>query len=83
MRWTKGKPGGTKHSWAHRLLMFYYLRDTDGNELGWVRKDSRVDPPIFESVVAGIGPKFPAQPTLAKAKAQLVHWFVLQRLDDT
>ena len=82
MRWDKGKPGGMPGSWTNKLI-FYDLLDDDGHCLGWVREDARHDPPIYMATLSMGSQRFPAVPTLAEAKAQLIHYFVVQRLDES
>ena len=82
MRWIKGMRGGRPGSWTQDLI-FYDLVDDDDHCLGWVREDTRHDPPIYMATLSLGGQRFPVVPTLAEAKAQLIHYFVVQRLEDT
>ena len=82
MRWDKGKPGGMPGSWTNKLI-FYDLLDDDDHCLGTVREDTRTDPPIFTAMTNYPVKTFPAMPTLKEAEAQLIHHFVVQRLDES
>lgn len=83
MRWAKPRPGGG-HGWTSVFLMFHDLLDDEGNLVGWVREDTRNNPHIYMSMVSDIrGPVFPAVFTLAEAKAQLIHYLTIKRMDET
>jgi len=82
VRWTKGQRGGREGSWTNALT-FHDLVDDDGHCLGWVREDARHDPPIYMATLSMGSQRFPAMPTLEEAKAQLIHHFVVQRLDES
>lgn len=82
MRWTTGQRGGRAGSWTNKLI-FHDLVDNDDHLLGWVREDSRVSPPIYMATLNQGSRVFPAVFTLEEAQAQLIHYFVVQRLEDT
>jgi hypothetical protein len=81
-RWAKVRSAGIPTSWAHNVLFFHDLL-IDGRLMAWVREDRRCDPPMF---LAGLSRPtdhqvFPATRDLATAKAQVIHYFVTQRME--
>lgn len=84
MKWCRPYPGGKPGSWTWEVLRFHNLEDHEGNLLGWVREDTRPGHGFTAATNAADGrAQFPTVATLKEAKAQLIHHFVLKRLEDT
>jgi hypothetical protein len=83
VRWTEGQRGGRPGSWTQGLI-FHELVDDNDHCLGWVREDTRCEPPLYMAALNNLySENFPAMPTLEEAKAQLIHHFVVKRMEDT
>ena len=83
-RWTKPKAGGPLKSWANELLFFHDFL-LDGHLVAWVREDRRYEPPVFMPQLNNPTDHhtvLPAGRSLAEAKAQVIHYFVTQRMED-
>lgn len=86
MKWAEGRPAGVQGTWTYENIKFYDLLDDDKTLLGYVREDKRDQ--MFMAIVntshlSVPRAPFPVVATLEEAKAQLIHHFVLQRLEDT
>lgn len=82
MRWTTGQRGGREGSWTNKLY-FHDLLDDDDRTLGWVREDTRVDPPICQPTTSSNWPRFPTYGSVEEAKAALIAYCVALKLEDT
>lgn len=87
MKWAIDQRGDRPGSWTQDLI-FHNLLDDDDNCLGWIREDTRTlvhgNPRPFMACLNAVPrDNFPPVATLKEAKAQLIHHFVIQRLDDT
>ena len=80
MRWLECLRGGREGSWTNKLY-FHDLVDDDDRSLGWVREDTRVDPPICQPMTNTNWPRFPAYDSLEEAKAVLLAHFVAKKLE--
>lgn len=82
MRWAAVRNAGVQGTWTHQHIKFHDLLDDDGTLLGYVREDIRCGG-MFLAITNdryAVDP-WPVVATLEEAKAQLIHHFVLQRLE--
>lgn len=92
LRWTRGRPGGVRGSWAWDHLMFWDLIDDEANpdwypegvNIGWVERERRDgEPDVFVPYPNHAAhDSLPTTTTLAQAKAALVAWAVAKELEE-
>lgn len=82
MKWRTRRP--PSKSWTRQHLTFFDLINDDDELLGWVRKDTRTDPPTFTPHLNYYDSDFheAAEPTLRAAKSKLLAFFVLKKLEE-
>lgn len=84
MRWAKVRHAGVRGTWTWDHIFFHDLLDDDGTLLGYVLEDARIGHGFTAQTNTAEGrAQFPTVATLDEAKAQLIHHFVLQRLEET
>lgn len=85
MKWADGRPAGVKGTWAYEHIKFYDLLGDDKTLLGYVRENKHDQRFVAIVTISFAVPRAPflEVATLEEAKAQLIHHFVLQRLEDT
>jgi hypothetical protein len=83
MRWAAVRNAGQAGTLTHQHIKFHDLLDDDGTLLGYVREDIRCGG-RFMAITNNLYAvdSWPVVSTLEEAKAQLIHHFVLQRLED-
>lgn len=83
MRWAAVRNAGQAGTWTWDHIKFHDLLDEDGALLGYVREDTRSGG-TFMAITNNMYAvdTWPVVATLEEAKAQLIHHFVLQRLEN-